>query len=682
MNFNDTLASTFGPLSFIRPYWLIGLIIIAVYSLWRYQRSQHKQTGIIANHLSEHLVTLPETSKNNRLVITILSAIACIALSGPSLRSVELPVYEIQKAQVIALDLSYSMYATDIKPNRLSRAKYKAIELLKQWSEGEKGLIAYAGDAFTITPLTIDSNAIINHIPHLSPELMPVKGSRPDLALQKAISLLENAGYQQGQIVFISDGFDQQSLNKMKDLITGTKWMVSVLAMATPAGAAITLPNGSLLKDDAGNIVIPKLEANKLYPIANMSDGLYLTFDAKGQEIPLLANHYDTNNTVKENQKNAKNMASKQLIDDGYWLSLLLLPLFLLLFRKGTFYVALLALTLPLTTPKVEASIWKNSEQNAYQALQDGDYTQASDNFHNPDWKAAALFKDKQYKQAEAIYSEQTTANPKNATTLYNLGNAQAMQKKYQQALESYQQGLALQPDFAQAKANKEAVEKLLEQQEQEKKQQQDQQGQSQQDKQQSSEQQDQQSQSQQDEQQSSEQQNQQDQQGQSQQDEQQSSEQQNQQDQQGQSQQDEQQSSEQQNQQDQQGQSQQDEQQSSKQQNQQDQQGQSQQDEQQSSEQQNQQDQQDEQQEQLAQQQAEMNAAAQSPQDQAAEQEANALSSTNEEDVNKEYEELPIWLKNMPDDPSLLLRNKMQLEYRKRAANKPVLQKNNGEIW
>ena len=76
------------------------------------------------------------------------------------------------------------------------------------------------------------------------------------------------------------------------------------------------------------------------------------------------------------------------------------------------------------------------------------------------------------------------------------------------------------------------------------------------------------------------------------------------------------------------------------------------------------------------------MNAAVQSQQDQAAEQEANALSSTNEEDVNKEYEELPIWLKNMPDDPSLLLRNKMQLEYRKRAANKPVLQKNNGEIW
>jgi len=662
MNFNDTLASTFGPLSFIRPYWLIGLLIITVYSLWRYQRRQHKQTSIIANHLSEHLVTLPETSKNNRLIITILSAITCIALSGPSLRSVELPVYEIQKAQVIALDLSYSMYATDIKPNRLSRAKYKAIELLKQWSEGEKGMIAYAGDAFTITPLTIDSNAIINHIPHLSPELMPVKGSRPDLALQKAISLLKNAGYQQGHIVFISDGFDQQSLNTMQDVIKDTKWMVSVLAMATHDGAAITLPDGSLLKDDAGNIVIPKLEADKLYPIADMSDGLYLTFDAQGQEIPLLANHYDTNTAVKENQTNAKKMASKQLIDDGYWLSLLLLPLFLLLFRKGTFYAVLLALTLPLTTPKVEASIWKNSEQNAYQALQDGDYTQASENFHNPDWKAAALFKNKQYKQAEAIYSEQTTVDPKNATTLYNLGNTQAMQKKYQQALESYQQALAIQSDFAQAKANKEAVEKLLEQQ----KQQQDQQDQSQQDGQQSSEQQEQQSQSQQDGQQSSEQQ---EQQSQNQQDGQQSSEQQ---EQQSKNQQDGQQSSEQQ---EQQSKSQQDGQQSSEQQ---DQQSQNQQDGQQSSEQQDQQQSLDQQ----AQQQAEMNAAAQSQQDQAAEQEASTPSSITEEDVNKEYEELPIWLKNMPDDPSLLLRNKMQLEYRKRAANKPVLQKNNGEIW
>ena len=64
--------------------------------------------------------------------------------------------------------------------------------------------------------------------------------------------------------------------------------------------------------------------------------------------------------------------------------------------------------------------------------------------------------------------------------------------------------------------------------------------------------------------------------------------------------------------------------------------------------------------------------------------EQAAASTSISEDDStsNEEYEKLPIWLKNMPDDPSLLLRNKMKLEYRKRAADKPVLQNNNGEIW
>ena len=661
MNFNDTLDTTFGALTFIRPYWLLGILVLLAFSLWRYQRSQSKQTNIIANHLSEHLVTLPETTKNNRFALNFLAIIACIALSGPSIRSVELPVYEAQKAQVIAFDLSYSMYATDIKPNRLSRAKYKAIDLLKQWTEGDKALIAYAGDAFTITPLTTDSNSIINHVPYLSPDLMPERGSRPDLALQKAISLLKNAGYQQGNIVFITDGFDKNSQEKMQEVLKGTKWMVSILSMATAQGAAITMPDGSLLKDSNNNIVIPKLNKKTLYPVTQMSDGLYLDFDAKGKDIPLLANHYDTKKLRKENKDASKNTDNKQLIDDGYWMSLLLIPVFLLLFRKGVFYALLLTLTLPLTTPKVEASIWENDQQNAYQAFQDQHYKEASEAFEDPSWKASALFKDKQYKQAEAIYLDEVKANPKDANTLYNLGNTQAMQKKYEQALASFNDALTIKPDFKQALANKAAVEKLLEQQKQQEQQNkdkqqssdnnQDNQQQGQKDKQQSSEQQ--QKDEQQQDQQSSDQQ-----QKDGQQQEQQSSEQQ-----QKDGQQQDQQSSEQQ---------QKDEQQQA----------------QQSSEQQQKDGQQQEQQpaeQQKEKQQAEkveQSDEQSSEEDKQAQQAAISETSESDPKTNEEYEKLPIWLKNMPDDPSLLLRNKMQLEYRKRAANKPVLQKNNGDIW
>ncbi|WP_417698132.1 VWA domain-containing protein [Psychromonas sp.] len=668
MNFNDTLDSSFGALEFLRPYWLIGLVIIFVLSLWRYKQGKNQSSNVIANHLSEHLVTQPETKTSNRFALSLLAVIACIALSGPSIRSVKLPVYEIQKAQVIAFDLSYSMYATDVKPNRLNQAKYKAIDLLKQWTEGDKGFIAYAGDAFTITPLTKDSNSIINHIPNLSPDLMPARGSRPDLALAKAISLLKNAGYQQGHIVFISDGIDQESADKMQEMIEGTDFMVSILAVGTAEGAPIKLRDGSLLKDSSEKIIIPKLDTDAMYAVTQSSNGLYTNFDHTGNDIFQLAAHYNNEQLNKQQDEQANNSNSEQLIDDGYWLSFLLIPLFLLLFRKGVFYVALLSFTLslPFANTKVEASVWENSQQNAYQAFQAGDYKSAGEQFEDPSWKASALFKDKQYQQAEAIYESQKTQTPNDTNNLYNLGNAQAMQQKYKQALASYNAALAIKPDFAEALANKKAVEELLKQQEQQDQKDQqssDNQQQNQQDQQSS----DSQQQNQQDQQSSdSQQQNQQDQQSSD-------SQQQNQQDQQSSD-------NQQQNQQDQQSSD-------SQQQNQQDQQSsdnqqQTQQD-QQSSDQEQSQQQETEEEEQQSQQQAQQASAESGDDTQTPEQEA-AASTVQGSEVNQEYEDLPLWLKNVPDDPSLLLKNKMQLEYNKRAANQPVLNNNNnnGDIW
>jgi Ca-activated chloride channel homolog len=663
MNFNDTFQNTFGALEFIRPYWLLGVLVVIIFSLWRYQRQSSQQTTIIASHLSEHLVTLPETTQTNRFALNLLAIIACIALSGPSIRSVKLPVYEMQTAQVIAFDLSYSMYATDITPNRLSRAKYKAIDLLKQWQEGDKGLIAYAGDAFTITPLTKDSNSIINHIPNLSPDLMPVRGSRPDLALEKAISLLTNAGYQQGHVVFITDGFDKSSADKMQEMVKGTKWMVSVLGMATTAGAPIKLQDGSLLKDNSDNIVIPKLDTNTLMPVTKINDGIYVKFNSANDDINRLASQYSDHHIDKQQSNTVNNTENKQLIDDGYWLSFLLIPLFLLLFRKGVFYAALLTIMLPLSNPKVEASIWKNDQQNAYQAFEEGNYKAASEQFDTPAWKASALFKDKQYKQAEAIYLSQKNADPKNKNTLYNLGNTQAIQQKYQEALASYNEALALDPNFKQAQDNKAAVEALLKQQEQQqnnKDQQkddqssQDKQDQSSSDQQKGNQQQDQQSNS-----------------------EQEKDEQKNQHSDSAEPQDSQQQNQSNEGQQDKQSNA--DQTQDEQQQNQQ-----SDSTQQDNVQQQENQASSSEQAEQEAQQ-VNQNQSPQTTDEQASddktEQQANAEIDAEQQN-NQEYEDLPIWLKNVPDDPSLLLRNKMQLEYQKRSANKPVIQKNNGEIW
>ena len=580
---------------FLRPIWLLGLIIVAFLSLIGYKKnSSANQQRLIAPHLSNNIVSQGENSNKQHITFSLMAAIACIALAGPTWRTIEMPVYEMEKAQVIAFDLSYSMFATDIKPNRLSQARFKAIDLVKQWSEGEKALIAYAGDAFTITPLTRDGNAIINHIPSLSPDIMPVRGSRADLALDKAIELLENAGYNQGHIVFISDDINPQQSKQIVNKLKGTNWVVSVLAIATEQGAPIKLPNGSLLKNDNGEIIVPKLDPKPLYGISQAGNGLYLSSRNNSSDIQKLGSFYDDKQARKSESDQAG--ADQFAIDDGYWLSFLLLPLCLLLFRKGVFFALLLAVSLPFTSPTLEAaetSIWKNDQQNGYQAYQNGDYQSASELYNDPLDKGSAFYKNQQYEQALNAFTEAINKQPGNAAAFYNQGNSYAQLQQLDKAIEAYDKALTIDPNLQQAQQNRALLEKM-------KQQQQDQQNseKSDQDSQQSEEQQSQDSQS-----------------------------------------------------------------------------------EQQQNEEQQSQDSQSEQQQSEEQQQAPSESEPLN-EEQPTDQQAAQLSET-EQEVNQELEDLPNWLKNMPDDPSILLRRKMQVEYQKRAQSQPVQQQtSNGVIW
>lgn len=624
------------PLEFLRPMWLLGLLVLILFSLFKYKKDKGSdQQPIIAPHLSGNIVSKGAHSSKAQLSFSALAAIACIALAGPTWRNIDMPVYEMEKAQVIAFDLTYSMFATDIQPNRLSQAKFKAIDLVKQWSEGEKALIAYAGDAFTITPLTRDGNAIINHIPNLSPDIMPVRGTRADLALDKAIDLLKNAGYNKGHIVFISDGITEQQSQQMIEKLQGTNWLVSILAVATTKGAPIKLPTGTLLKNDNGEIIVPKLNEQPLYDITQASNGLYLTSRTDSSDINQLGRFFDDKQARKSesDQAGSDNFA----IDDGYWLSFLLIPLCLLLFRKGLFFALVLAVSVPFSSPPLQAAettIWKNDQQNGYQAYQNEDYQRASELYDDAFDQGSALYKNKQYEQALEKFDQATQAQPDNASAFYNKGNSYAQLQQLDKAIESYDEALAIDPNLQQAIKNKTLLEQIKKQQEQQ--QDQDQQNKDEQN-----------SQEQQDKDKSEQYQQDSKQDKQQQQQDQQDSEQDHQQD----SQQNDKESKD-------------------------------------KSEQDAQKDQ-DEQQKQKEQQQAEEKQQQQaepkseSDEQQKDEQQQAQQLEESEQAINEELEQLPNWLKNMPDDPSILLRRKMQSEYRKRSQSKPVKQQpNNGVIW
>ena len=166
---------------FLRPLWLIAIPIFCwlIFNIYKKLLINGNWENLIDPNILNFLST---QSKNNQRkfipwLLSIIVSLLLIALSGPVWEKKPQPIFKKSQARVIVLDLSYSMYATDIKPTRIERVRFKLEDLLKKFTEGVTGLICYAGDAFVISPLTHDPTTLISMLPGLNPDIMPVPGS-------------------------------------------------------------------------------------------------------------------------------------------------------------------------------------------------------------------------------------------------------------------------------------------------------------------------------------------------------------------------------------------------------------------------------------------------------------------------------------------------------------------------
>ncbi len=190
------------PLHFIRPLWLLSLPLAVILPLlWRHLRRPSGDWGRVCDtHLLRWLSVGSASAKPSRSgpwLAGLVWLIAAIALAGPSWQKLPDTSFTSKDARVLVLDLSLSMLAEDLKPNRLTQAHFRLSDMLDEAMEGQTGLVAYAGDAFVVSPLTSDTNTIRNMLPALRPDVMPVSGSRPDRALELAAELLERSGMHQ-----------------------------------------------------------------------------------------------------------------------------------------------------------------------------------------------------------------------------------------------------------------------------------------------------------------------------------------------------------------------------------------------------------------------------------------------------------------------------------------------------
>ncbi len=458
------IAEIVNQFHFVRPLWLwVFLVLIAL--LWiqsRHVRNSRSWQAVCDPQLLPHILAgTPGRERRWPLVVTgFVGVLAILALAGPAWKQLEQPVFRDQSALVIALDLSRSMDAEDIKPSRLGRARLKVIDILKQRSEGQTALIVYAAEPFVVSPLTDDADTIVAMVPTLSTSLMPSQGSRADLALVKAMQLLQQAGVPHGDILLVTDGIDSDRLEGVVSKLTRKGDRLSILGVGTVEGAPIATGSGGFLKDRDGSIVIPKLDEQDLRAIALQGGGNYRTLSTDDRDIERLMSQLSPGQLDVGKQQAGFKADIWQ--EEGPWLLLLVIPFAALTFRRG-YLMVLLLLFLPMPGSAYAlgwSDLWQRTDQQAARVFEEGKPDKAAGMFEDPQWRAAAYYRAGDYQQSLQALEGLNTPD-----AWYNKGNALARLGRLDEAINAYNMALDLDPNHEDARYNRDQVRKLLKRQ-------------------------------------------------------------------------------------------------------------------------------------------------------------------------------------------------------------------------
>lgn len=449
----------------LRPEWLLGIPVVIALAvlLARGKLGAGNWASVIDPALMPYVLSrTPGRGIDHRWWLMALGGIiACTALAGPAWQRIEQPVFRAEQAMVLAVDLSRSMDAQDVAPSRLSRAKLKVLDLLDARSSGQTALVVYSANAFTVTPLTTDTGTIASLVTSVSTDIMPSRGSYPEVAINKGLQLLQQAGALFGEVLLITDGGTSPAAEKAARDLLAAGYTLSILGVGTSEGAPIPKASGGFVTDNRGKIAVPRLEASGLRRLAAAGGGVYAQLSPDNRDLDVLLSGDVQGVSVMASDEA---MATDSWREEGPWLLLLLLPLAALAFRRGWVLVAAIVIApWPQTAQAgVWDDLWRNKDQQAQVLLEAGDPLAASERFIDNEWRAVA-----DYQSGDFASSAAGFADGDDSRNLYNLGNALAQQGELDAAIDAYRQVLELDPDNDDAQYNLELVEALKQQQEQ-----------------------------------------------------------------------------------------------------------------------------------------------------------------------------------------------------------------------
>lgn len=429
---------------FLRPWWLLlwlpGLMLPV---LWhRRQDLSRRLRGVIAPHLLPHLLINPQDRRRLRPVHLLggLLILGGLAAAGPTWQQDRPDFLENLAPLVIALDLSTSMNATDVAPSRLGLAKAKLQALLQRRGGARTAVIAYAGTAHMVMPTSQDPALLDGFVQALSSDLIPEQGRDVQGVIDIAKRLL--APDTPGSLLLVTDGADAGQFPMLAERLRGSGLQVLVLA----AGAR---PSGEGNADaDASGAAFDTQLVQQLADAINAPLGSFTLDDDDLDWVELHAQQH-----FRAAADDGETLYWK---DAGYWLCWPLLVIAGLAIRRGwrVHWLAGLVLASAVGYPTASradgfADALFTADQQGRWAFEQGHYGAAAAHFRDPYWKGLAAYRAAQFDIALASFNKTPTP-----AGYFYLGNTYVRLSKFFEAVQAYQQALALQADFPQARAN------------------------------------------------------------------------------------------------------------------------------------------------------------------------------------------------------------------------------------
>lgn len=333
---------------------------------------------------------------------------------------------------MIALDVSKSMLAQDIKPNRLERAKQAVSKLIDKLSNDRIGIVVFAGRAYLQMPLTGDHGAAKMYLSSASTDIVPTQGTVISDALKMCNASFNSKEKKYKAVVLISDGEDHdEGALKIAGQMADEGIVINTVGIGSPQGSTIIDETTNQEKlDAAGNTVITKLNEEELMKIAEKGKGSYQLFTNTDELVSKLDAELagmDQRTVTEDSLVNYKHFFPYFLM-----LALILLIAELFISERKTisnlkmsgiskkipaalFFIAVLLLPVASHAQNEKALIKKGND----------------------------AYEKKEYNNAITQYQQAIAKNPANPAANYNLGNALYKNKKTDEAVQAYDEAAA-----------------------------------------------------------------------------------------------------------------------------------------------------------------------------------------------------------------------------------------------